>query len=209
MTRPLTASNPTRLVVAITGASGAVYGVRLLECLQDLPIETHLIVSRWAKVTIEQETRYSVEDVKQLADYSYAEGDQAAAISSGSFLTSGMVIAPCSAKTLAAIAVGYSDNLICRAADVALKERRRLVLVVREAPLGTIHLRNMLSVSELGAVVFPPSPSFYDQPKSVEELVDYSVMRVLDQFDINLGLRGRWEGFGTVHPGTDAGSENE
>src|SRR5258705_9776552 len=134
-----------RLVVGITGASGAVYGIRLLERLRELPVETHLVATRWARVTIEHETDYTFARVKALADVSYGENDQAAALSSGSFLTRGMVIAPCSTKTLAAIATGFSYNLVCRAADVMLKERRRLVLAVRETPLSTVHLRNMLS----------------------------------------------------------------
>jgi 4-hydroxy-3-polyprenylbenzoate decarboxylase len=209
VTEPRAGPRVERLIVAITGASGAIYGVRILERLREVAVETHLILSRWAKVTIEHETGYDVSRVKQLADVNYSEGEQAAAISSGSFLTLGMVIAPCSAKTLAAIAIGFSDNLICRAADVSLKERRRLVLVVREAPLSTIHLRNMLTVSELGATVFPPCPSFYGRPKDIDGLVDYTVMRILDQFSINLDLGGRWEGLGGAPPISSARRDDE
>jgi len=183
-----------RLVVAITGASGAIYGVRLLERLRELPVETHLIATRWARVTIEQETAYSFAAVKELADVSYGENDQAAAISSGSFLTGGMVIAPCSTKTLSAIATGFSYNLVCRAADVVLKERRRLVLAVRETPLSSIHLRNMLSLSELGATILPPTPAFYHRPEQIADIVDHTVLRILDQFDFGLESPSRWGG---------------
>jgi 4-hydroxy-3-polyprenylbenzoate decarboxylase len=183
-----------RLVVGITGASGAIYGVRLLERLRELPVETHLIVSRWARVTIEHETSYSYGEVKELADAVYGENDQAAAVSSGSFLTQGMVVAPCSTKTLAAIATGLSHNLVCRAADVTLKERRRLVLAVREAPLSTIHLRNMLSLSEVGATIFPPTPAFYHRPEDIDDIVDQTVLRILDQFDFEIDAGSRWQG---------------
>jgi len=185
---------PQRLIVGITGASGAIYGVRLLERLRDLPVETHLIASRWARVTIEHETGYSFAEVRELADVSYGENDQAAAVSSGSFLTGGMVIAPCSTKTLAAVAMGFSYNLICRAADVVLKERRRLVLAVRETPLNTIHLRNMLSLSELGATILPPTPAFYHRPETIDDIVDQTVLRILDQFDFGLDSPSRWSG---------------
>ncbi len=183
-----------RVVVAITGASGAIYGVRLLERLAELSVETHLVVTRWGRVTIEHETPYRYAQVKRLADVAYAEGDQAAPISSGSFITSGMVIAPCSAKSLAAIATGFSHNLVCRAADVTLKERRRLVLVVRETPLNTIHLRNMLTLSELGATLLPPAPAFYSRPESIEEIVEQTVLRVLDQLGYPLDSDARWAG---------------
>jgi flavin prenyltransferase len=183
-----------RLIVAITGASGAIYGVRLLERLRDLPVETHLIATRWARVTIEHETGRSFAEVKQLADHVYAENDQAAAVSSGSFLTDGMVIAPCSTKTLAAIANGFAYNLVCRAADVVLKERRRLVLVVRETPLHATHLRNMLTLTEMGATVAPPVPAFYALPQSIDDIVDQTVERLLDQFDFQLDSPYRWGG---------------
>lgn len=188
----------SRIVVGITGASGAIYGVRLLERLRELPIETHLVVTRWARVTIEHETPYSFAQVKALADATYGENDQAAPISSGSFLTRGMVIAPCSTKTLAAIATGFSYNLVCRAADVVLKERRSLVLAVRETPLSSIHLRNMLTLSDLGATIFPPAPAFYHRPKEIAEIVDQTVLRILDQFDFGLEASSRWGGLKQV-----------
>jgi flavin prenyltransferase len=186
--------SPQRLVVGITGASGAIYGVRLLERLRELPVETHLIATRWARVTIEHETSYSFAEVKELADVCYGENDQAAAVSSGSFLTGGMVIAPCSTKTLSAIALGFSYNLVCRAADVVLKERRRLVLAVRETPLSSIHLRNMLSLSEMGATILPPAPAFYHRPEQISDIVDHTVLRILDQFDFALESQSRWGG---------------
>jgi 4-hydroxy-3-polyprenylbenzoate decarboxylase len=185
---------PRRLIVGITGASGAIYGVRLLERLREAEVETHLVVTRWARVTIEHETGRSYAEVKELADVTYAEADQAAAISSGSFRTDGMVIAPCSTKTLAAIANGFAYNLVCRAADVVLKERRRLVLAVRETPLHAIHLRNMLTLTELGASICPPTPAFYNRPESIEEIVDQTVIRLLDQFDLRLESSSRWAG---------------
>jgi 4-hydroxy-3-polyprenylbenzoate decarboxylase len=187
-----------RLIVGITGASGAAYGVRILELLADLPVETHLIATRWARVTIEHETGRSWADVRELADVVHAEGDQAASISSGSFRTDGMVIAPCSVKTLGAIANGFAHNLVCRAADVILKERRPLVLAVRETPLHSIHLRNMLTLSELGVVVFPPTPAFYNRPESVEDIVDQTALRILDQFGLDLPSPTRWAGLSTV-----------
>jgi polyprenyl P-hydroxybenzoate/phenylacrylic acid decarboxylase-like protein len=183
-----------RLVVGITGASGAVYGVRILERLRELPVETHLVVTRWARVTIEQETDYTYAQIKELADTVYGENDQAAPVSSGSFLTRGMVIAPCTAKTLAAIATGFAHNLVCRAADVTLKERRPLVLAVREAPLSSIHLRNMLTLSEAGATIFPPVPAFYHRPVEIDDIVDQTVVRLLDQFQLDLESDSRWEG---------------
>jgi flavin prenyltransferase len=183
-----------RLVVGITGASGAIYGVRLLERLQETDVETHLIVTRWGRVTIEHETGRSVAEVKALADVSYAASDQAAAVSSGSFRTDGMIVAPCSTKTLAAIAHGFADDLVCRAADVVLKERRRLVLAVRETPLHAIHLRNMLTLTEMGVSICPPTPAFYNRPASIEELVDQTVIRLLDQLDLRLESPSRWTG---------------
>jgi 4-hydroxy-3-polyprenylbenzoate decarboxylase len=183
-----------RLVVGITGASGAIYGVRLLERLHELPVETHLITTRWARVTIEHETDRSWPDVKALADVVHAESDQAAAVSSGSFRTDGMVIAPCSVKTLGAIANGFAHNLVCRAADVVLKERRRLVLAVRETPLHSIHLRNMLTLSEMGVTIFPPTPAFYNRPSSVDDVVDQTVLRILDQLGLELPSPTRWAG---------------
>ena len=183
-----------RLVVAITGASGAAYGIRVLEKLREVPVETHLIISKWARVTIEQETDRTYSGVKALADVSYSENDQAAAVSSGSFRTCGMVIAPCSTKTLAAIAIGFAYNLVCRAADVTLKERRPLVLAVRETPLSSIHLRNMLALSDLGATIVPPTPAFYTRPTSVDDIVEYTALRILDQFGFEMGSPDRWRG---------------
>jgi 4-hydroxy-3-polyprenylbenzoate decarboxylase len=191
-----------RLIVGITGASGAIYGVRILERLRELPVETHLVASRWARVTIEHETEYSFSDVKQLADVVHSEDDQAATISSGSFLTEGMVIAPCSTKTLAAIANGFSYNLICRAADVVLKERRRLVVAVRETPLHGAHLKNMLALTEMGATVAPPVPAFYCKPTSLDEMVDQTVVRLLDQFEFRLESDSRWAGLQSKRDGS-------
>jgi flavin prenyltransferase len=186
-----------RLVVGITGASGAIYGIRLLERLRELDVETHLVVTSWARVTIEHETGYTLAQTKALADVTYGEGDQAAAISSGSFLTHGMVVAPCSTKTLAAIANGFSHNLVARAADVTLKERRRLVLVVRESPLSAIHLRNMLTLAEMGVSICPPVPAFYNKPASIDDIVDQTVVRVLDQLELNVSTPARWTGLKT------------
>ena len=183
-----------RLVVGMTGATGAVIGVRVLQALRTLEVETHLVVSQWARATIEMETEYSVHDVRELADKVYGPKDQAAAISSGSFRTDGMLVVPCSMKTVAAIRIGYGDGLIARAADVTLKERRRLVLVPRETPLSEIHLENMLALSRMGAVMVPPMPAFYHRPESVEEVVDHIVARVLDQFGLELPHTRRWKG---------------
>jgi flavin prenyltransferase len=186
---------PVRLVVGMTGASGAPFGVRLLEALHGQDhIETHLVMSRWARTTIELETPYTVREIGKLADVVYGSGDQSAAISSGSFQTVGMVVVPCSMKTLAGIRSGYADGLIGRAADVCLKERRRLVIVPRETPLSEIHLENMLALSRMGATIMPPVPAFYIQPHSLTDIVDHTVARILDQF----GLPGpdikRWTG---------------
>ncbi|MCL6499305.1 MAG: UbiX family flavin prenyltransferase [Firmicutes bacterium] len=183
-----------RLVVAITGASGAILGIRLLEAARELGLETHLVVSEWAERTIQHETDYRVEDVLGLASVVHRRDDQAATISSGSFPTRGMAVVPCSMKTLAAIACGFADDLIHRAADVTLKERRKLVLVPREAPLSSIHLENMLKLSNLGAVILPPVPAFYTHPRSLDEVVDHVVARVLDQFGWSWGRARRWDG---------------
>ncbi|RDD61772.1 UbiX family flavin prenyltransferase [Ferruginivarius sediminum] len=183
---------PDRLVVGISGASGAVYGVRLLEMLRGLPVESHLVMSRSAEVTLAHETDLKVADVQALADVVHAAGDIGAALSSGSFRTRGMVIAPCSVRSLAEIANGTTSSLLTRAADVVLKERRRLVLMVRETPLHTGHLRNMLAVSEMGAIVAPPVPAFYAQPQGIEEMVDQSLGRILDLFDLEAPAVRRW-----------------
>jgi 4-hydroxy-3-polyprenylbenzoate decarboxylase len=183
-----------RLIVALSGATGSIYGVRLLECLRDAGAETHLVISRWGVRTLLHETVYSKEQVEALATVAYAPGDMGAAISSGSFRTDGMIVAPCSAKTLAAIAHGVGENLIHRAADVILKERRKLVLAVREAPLSDIHLENMLRLSRMGAVVMPPVPAFYTRPQSLDDLVNHTVARLLDQFGIEAPGLARWTG---------------
>lgn len=184
-----------RLIVAMTGATGAPLGVRLLEVLRDQPdVETHLVLTRWARSTLELETPYSVREVAKLADVVHGSGDQAASISSGSFLTDGMVIVPCSMKTLAGIRTGYADGLVGRAADVCLKERRRLVLVARETPLSEVHLDNMLALCRMGATILPPVPAFYAQPASLADVVDHLVARILDQFRLPGPPVRRWAG---------------
>src|SRR5688572_31749270 len=183
-----------RLVVGISGASGAIYGVRLLEALRDTEVETHLVMSKMAHVTLAAETDYTVGDVQALADQVHQPGNLAASISSGSFRTMGMVVAPCSMRSLAEIATSLTTGLLTRAADVVLKERRRLVLMVRETPLTTVHLRNMVTVSEMGAIVTPPVPAFYTRPESIDDIVNHSVGRVLDLFDIEHPLVRRWQG---------------
>ena len=182
-----------RLIVGISGATGVVYGVRLLERLRDAGAEVHLVISRWGVRTLLHETSWSREAVEALAHTTYAPGDMGAAISSGSFKTDGMIVAPCSAKTLGAIAHGIGDNLLHRAADVVLKERRRLVLVVRETPLSDIHLENMLKLSRMGTVILPPMPAFYTHPLTIDDVVDQTVGRVLDQFGID-SPAPRWTG---------------
>jgi 4-hydroxy-3-polyprenylbenzoate decarboxylase len=183
-----------RIVVGITGATGSIFGVRLLEVMRAAGIETHLVMSKWGARTMTHETSRSVEDVSALASMSYNPNDQGAAISSGSFLTDGMVIAPCSMRTLAAIATGQGEHLVHRAADVALKERRKLILVVRESPLSEIHLENMLKLARMGVTILPPMPGFYNHPQSIEEMVDHIVMRILDQLGIESELTKRWDG---------------
>jgi 4-hydroxy-3-polyprenylbenzoate decarboxylase len=192
-----------RLIVAMTGATGAIYGVRLLERLREAGAETHLVISRWGARTLLHETPYSREHVESLATVTYAPADMGAAISSGSFRTDGMIVAPCSAKTLAAIAHGFGENLVHRAADVVLKERRRLVLVVREAPLSDIHLENMLKLSRMGAVMLPPMPAFYTHPRTVDDLVEHTVSRILDQFGLDVSGSARWSGEMGVGRGAD------
>ncbi|MEI6547553.1 MAG: UbiX family flavin prenyltransferase [Burkholderiales bacterium] len=184
-----------RLIVAITGASGAVYGVRLLQALRDRPeVQTHLLVSAAGWLNVEQELGRGRRDIEALADVLHNVRDVGASIASGSFRSDGMVVAPCSMRTLAAIAHGMSDNLITRAADVVLKERRRLVLMVRETPLNLAHLRNMTAVTEMGGIIFPPVPAFYNRPQSVDELIDHTVGRVLDLFDVTQTLSPAWPG---------------
>jgi 4-hydroxy-3-polyprenylbenzoate decarboxylase len=188
------ADGTARLVVAITGATGSVFGIRLLEVLRGLPVETHLVLSRWGARTLLHETSYTVDQVRALAAVWYHESDLGAPIASGSFVTRGMVVAPCSMRSLSAIACGTGDNLIHRAADVVLKERRKLVLVAREAPLSEIHLDNMLRLTRMGAVVVPPVPAFYNHPRTIDDMVDQIVARVADQLDFHLDLAKRWDG---------------
>ena len=188
------ASNQRRLIIGITGASGVIYGVRLLELLGDADVETHLVMSRAAQVTLAAETDLKVADVEALANIVHPNTDLAAACSSGSYQTLGMVIAPCSIKTMSEIATGVTGNLLSRAADVTLKERRRLVLLVRETPLHLGHIRTMAAVTEAGAIVYPPAPAFYQRPASLADMIDHTLGRVLDLFGIDLGLVRRWSG---------------
>lgn len=186
---------PLRLIIAITGATGAVYGVRLLQHLQHTAgVETHLLISDAAILTLHQETGLQRRDVEALAHVVHKVRDIGASIASGSFQSEGMIVAPCSMKTLASVAHGLSDNLIARAADVVLKERRRLVLMVRETPFNLAHLRNMTAVTEMGGIIYPPLPGFYHRPASIEDMVDHTVGRVLDLFGIEHALTPRWHG---------------
>ncbi len=186
---------PRRLIVAVSGSTGPHYGVRLLEVLREhADVETHLILTAAARMTIEYEMRRDPATVAALADTVYDEKDIASPIASGTFVTDGMIVAPCSIKTLSAIAHSYSDNLIVRAADVCLKERRKLLLVVRETPLHAGHLRLMLEATEHGAVILPPMPAFYHLPKTVDEIIDHTIVKILDQFGIHLDLVRRWRG---------------
>ena len=190
------------LVVAITGASGAIFGVRMLEVLKDLGVRTELIVSKWAETAIRLETGRTVEEVRELATVSYSQSNQAAPMSSGSHRVDGMVVVPCSMKTLAAIAHGFGESLIPRAADVVLKEGKHLLIAPREMPFSAIHLENMLKLARLGVTVMPPMPAFYNRPGTIEELVDHFVGRALDQFGLDTGLMRRWGG--SAHPDTDS-----
>jgi len=182
-----------RIIVGISGASGAIYGIRLLELLRAAPVETHLILSRSAEITIAQETGRKLAEIRQLASVYHKYEDVGAAISSGSFKTVGMIVAPCSIRTLSEIATGVTSSLLSRAADVVLKERRKLVLMVRETPLHIGHLRSMAIAAELGAVIAPPVPAFYSRPLSLNQMVDHTLGRVLDQFDIDVGTVLRWK----------------
>ncbi|MBS0309538.1 MAG: UbiX family flavin prenyltransferase [Proteobacteria bacterium] len=187
-----------RLIVAITGATGAIYGVRLLQILGGMPgIETHLLISDAGVLNLHQELDMKRKDVEALADVAHNVRDVGAAIASGSFQSEGMIVAPCSMKTLAAIAHGLSDNLIARAADVVLKERRKLVLMVRETPFNLAHLRNMTAVTEMGGIIFPPLPGFYHRPRDIAEMVDHTLGRVLDLFALTHNLTPRWQGIKT------------
>ncbi|MCC7325786.1 MAG: UbiX family flavin prenyltransferase [Burkholderiales bacterium] len=183
-----------RLIVGITGATGAIFGVRLLQALQAAAVESHLVISKWGLQTLEHETSYTGQQVRNLAAVCHEQGNMGASVSSGSFLTEGMVIAPCSVRTLAAIAHGTGDHLVHRAADVILKERRRLVLLVRETPLSEVHIENMLKLARMGVTIMPPMPAFYNHPQSLDDMVDHIVARMLDQFGIEADFAKRWNG---------------
>lgn len=187
-------SSSRRLIVGISGATGVVFGIRLLEVLRRLEVETHLVISGAGEMTRDHETALSSAELRALASKAHKISDVGASIASGSFRTMGMIVAPCSARTVADIAYGTTSNLLTRAADVVLKERRRLVLLMRESPLSLVHLRAMVAATEAGAIVMPPVPAFYTKPTSVEEIVDHIVGRALDLFDLDAGLVSRWQG---------------
>jgi flavin prenyltransferase len=196
-------SSSRRLVIGISGASGAIYGIRLLELLRPLDIETHLVMSKSAQLTLVEETKLTAANVAALADVVHSPGNIGAPISSGSFKTMGMIVAPCSMRSLSEIASGVTSSLLTRAADVVLKERRRLVLMVRETPLHLGHLRAMCAATEMGAVVYPPVPAFYARPQTIEDLIDHTLGRVLDLFDIEPGVVKRWAGLSRGDAGDD------
>lgn len=183
-----------RIIVGITGATGAIFGVRLLEALGTAGVETHLVLSKWGLQTVEYETGLGLAELRKRASVVHATGNMAATLSSGSFRTEGMAIAPCSMRTAAAIAHGYGDSLVHRAADVVLKERRKLVLVPRETPLSEVHLENLLKLARMGVSIVPPVPAFYNRPASVDDIVNHIVARVLDQFGIDSEFAKRWDG---------------
>lgn len=185
-------SSPRRLIVGISGASGVIYGLRLLQLLRNSGVETHLVMSKTAELTFAYETPLKIADVKAAAHTTHDIDDMAASIASGSFRTIGMVVAPCSVRSMSEIATGVTTRLLTRAADVTLKERRRLVLMVRETPLHTGHLKTMTALSEMGAIIAPPAPAFYARPDTIEDMVDHTVGRVLDLFDIDVGVAARW-----------------
>ncbi|MDN5301019.1 MAG: flavin prenyltransferase [Thermoanaerobacteraceae bacterium] len=180
------------IIIAITGASGAIYGVKILQELKKKQVTSHLIMSKWGKETIKTETDYTIVEVEALADFVYDENDMAASISSGSFKCDGMIVAPCSMKTLAGIANGFTEDLIIRAADVTIKEKRKLILMVRETPLNPIHIENMLKLSRIGVTIMPPVPAFYTNPKTLDDVINQTVGRALDQFGIELDSLKRW-----------------
>ncbi|OOQ83675.1 Phenylacrylic acid decarboxylase 1, mitochondrial [Penicillium brasilianum] len=190
----LSKPRPQRIVIGVTGATGTIFAVRLLERLKQLNVETHLVMSKWSSVTLNYETDIPVSHLRELATFNYAARDLAAPISSGSFLHDGMIIVPCSMKTLAAVRMGFCDDLISRAADVSLKEGRKLMMVVRETPLSDIHLENMLALRRMGAIMFPPVPAFYTRPTKIDDLIDQSVGRMLDSFGIHTDGFERWNG---------------
>ncbi|HSD53126.1 MAG TPA: UbiX family flavin prenyltransferase [Burkholderiales bacterium] len=183
-----------RIIVGITGATGAIFGVRLLEALGAAGVETHLVLSKWGQQTVEYETGLTLADLRARASVVHGTSNMAATLSSGSFRTDGMVVAPCSMRTAAAIAHGYGETLVHRAADVVLKERRRLVLVPRETPLSEVHLENLLKLARMGVTILPPVPAFYNKPATVDDIVNHIVARVLDQFDIDAAFAKRWDG---------------
>ncbi len=183
-----------RIVVGMTGASGAIIGVRLLKALARSEVETHLVVSKWAQQTLEHETDHTVADLRDLADVYHGPGDMGAKVSSGSFVTDGMIIAPCSARSVAAIANGFGEHLVHRAADVILKERRKLVLMVRESPFNEIHLENMLKLARMGVCILPPVPAFYNHPETLDDMVEHFVARALDQIGVPAEFAKRWDG---------------
>ena len=183
------------LIVAITGATGVIYGIRLLELLSaNKEVETHLIISQAAELIIQSETDYKIQDIKSLANFIYDNNDIGACLASGSFKRDGMIIAPCTIKTMSALANSYADNLISRAGDVTLKERGKLILLVRETPLHLGHLRNMEKLAEIGAVILPPIPAFYNQPKTIEDIIDHTLGKVLDMLGIDHSISQRWSG---------------
>jgi 4-hydroxy-3-polyprenylbenzoate decarboxylase len=184
----------TKLIVGMTGASGSIFGVRLLQVLAETDVEVHLVVSKWAQQTLEHETTLTLSELRDLADVYYGPNDMGAAISSGSFQTDGMVIMPCSTRSVGAIAHGIGEHLVHRAADVVLKERRKMVMVVRETPLSEIHLENMLKLSRMGVTMLPPMPAFYNHPQTIDDVVNHIVARVLDQFSITADFAKRWDG---------------
>lgn len=190
----MTAKSPKRLIVGMSGASGVIYGVRMLEVLRDAGVETHLVMSKAAELTLVYETDYKTKDIRALASHFHAQADIGASISSGSFPTMGMVIVPCSVRTMSEIAVGTTGSLISRAADVVLKERRRLVLAFRETPIHAGHLRTMTQLTEMGAIIAPIVPAFYNRPKSLDDIINHTVGRLLDLFEVETRLVKRWKG---------------
>jgi 4-hydroxy-3-polyprenylbenzoate decarboxylase len=194
---------PPRIVVGVSAATGAIFGVEVLRRLARMDVETHLVVSKWARRTIEHETGMTLDEVGAMATHVHSHGDQASVLSSGSFRTAGMIVAPCSVRSVASIAHGIADNLLLRAADVTIKERKPLVLMVRESPLSAIHLRNMVTLAELGVTIFPPMPAFYNHPETVDDIVGHIVTRALDQLGIEDPDASRWDGRLGSRRGTD------
>lgn len=192
LSSPPEAATPRRLIIGISGASGVIYGIRALEALKAADVETHLVMTKAAEITLAYETDHKVKDVKALADKVHGPDDIAASISSGSFRTLGMLVAPCSVRSLSEIAYGQTTHLLTRAADVVLKERRRLVLLLRETPLHLGHIRSMAAATEAGAIIMPPVPAFYAKPETLDDMVDHTIGRALDLFDIDIGALRRW-----------------